>query len=768
MTIEPATFPDTAVPAMPKAAPDSAGSGARFARVVRIAGLIGVLLSLASAGVTFFVLTGLTRVEPTPEVVLVTMLVNGGLVTLLALAVAWEIGTLLVARKRGRAASRLHIRIVALVGFIAAAPAVVLTITASTTLDRGLDNWFSVRTRAIVDNSLSIARAYAGQQIELLRSDMRSAKAELEGMGDLLAESPDQFDVFFRSIALDQRLSGAYLIKGDGDLVREAPFSRIDIAPPGPGILAEASQQPDRVFMIPPRTGNIIGAVTQLVGHDDLFLYGSRPLSSDTARYLAMTNASIQEYRSLEATRSNMQIAFAILFLGITLVVLLSAIWLGIGFANRLVAPIRRLIDAANEVSRGNLAVEVTSHSADGDVGSLGATFNEMTSQLRSQRDELISTSEQMDRRRLFTEAVLSGVTAGVVGTSAEGVVTIANRTVLEWLGVKEEEVRGKMVTVLIPQLGPVISVALRDGRPEHRDQIALLRNGRERTVNVRVTTERSEGQSQGYVITLDDITDLVTAQRSSAWADIARRIAHEIKNPLTPIQLSAERLKRKFGRVIADDRDVFDQCTDTIIRQVGDIGRMVDEFSSFAQMPKPRFKIGSLTTIIRESVFLISVSKPDMEFDIQLADEPLTTRFDARLIGQALANVVKNATEAIESAQSKSSRKGQIRVVGRRDGAMVAIDVIDNGIGLPAQDRRKLLEPYMTTREKGTGLGLAIVTKIVEDHSGRIELLDAPEVATGGQGAMVRISLPFVEIPPDAEPTAKDIPALNKTQAQR
>jgi two-component system nitrogen regulation sensor histidine kinase NtrY len=382
-------------------------------------------------------------------------------------------------------------------------------------------------------------------------------------------------------------------------------------------------------------------------------------------------------------------------------------------------------------------------------------TFNNMTSQLRGQRKDLLAASEQIDARRRFTEAVLSGVTAGVIGIDADGRVTIANRTALQILDAPDGLI-GEPIDAVVPQLGRVVGSAMRDGRLEHRDQITIVRGNRERTINIRVTTERATGQARGYVITLDDITDLVTAQRTSAWADIARRIAHEIKNPLTPIQLSAERLKRKFGKVIAEDRDVFDQCTDTIIRQVGDIGRMVDEFSSFARMPKPTIVTGNLSDAIREAVFLISVAQPDITFETSLPREPLIGRFDARLMGQALANVIKNATEAVAAVPPANREKGHISVIGRAENNAIVVDVIDNGIGLPRENRQRLLEPYVTTREKGTGLGLAIVTKIIEEHSGRVELLDAPAVATGGHGAMIRITLPVVETAAEAAPSAK------------
>ena len=725
-------------------------SGFDYSRLIRALGYVLVVLAIAAAGGTFFILTGLTAVNPTPDVVYAAMIINGGLVGALMLVVVWEVVSLIVASRRGRAAARLHIRIVVAFSLVAAAPAVILALAASFSLDRGLDNWFSTRTRAIVDNSLSIAQAYAEQQALLLRADIVAAKAELELAPTLLEGDGERFGTLLATVSQERNLPGLFVVSGETELVAQSsPTSNAAFPPPVQAAVDQAKEHPDNVALITPSgTSHIIGAVTRLKGYPDLFLYAARPLDPRVNRYLAMTNDSVAEYRVLEATRFGMQVAFAILFLGITVVVILSAIWLGIGFANRLVNPIRRLIDAAKEVSLGNLNVAVKPRNSDGDVGALGATFNTMTAQLRGQREQLIAASEVNDSRRRFTEAVLSGVSAGVIGIDPGGKVTIANRTAVQMLS-REGDIFDAGIVEMVPELAPVVDAAFRDNRPEHRDQITLIRGGRERTLNIRVTTERTAGEARGYVITLDDITDLVTAQRSSAWADIARRIAHEIKNPLTPIQLSAERLKRKFGKAISDDREVFDQCTDTIIRQVGDIGRMVDEFSSFARMPKPTFVAGNLSDAIREAIFLISVSQPDIRFDRDLPEEPLQVSFDSRLMGQALANVIKNATEAIHALPPDTDAKGRILVSARAEESSIVVDVIDNGIGLPRENRHRLLEPYVTTRDKGTGLGLAIVTKIIEEHGGRVELLDAPAVAEGGRGAMIRITVPRLETRP-------------------
>ena len=731
---------------------------------LRGTGYITVVLALSSACASFFVLMGLTPIEPTDAVIFWALVINGFLTALLVAETAIEIGLLIRARKRGRAAARLHIRIVALFSVVAVTPAILMAVIASVTLNRGLDHWFSERTRAIVDTSLSIAQAYAEEHAKTLRVDILGLKSDFERAQTLLARDPDQFQTFMNSIAALRGIPGVYLIKPDGSMIAQADFQFAASFPPPPrDALDRVQKSGAEPVLISPGATNVVGAVVKLDNYQDVYLYIARDIDPKVIRYIAQTSASVDEYKNLAATRLGVQIAFAVLYLGLALVLLLSAIWLGIGFANRLVSPIRKLIDAADEIGRGNLEVTVPFRSSDGDLGALGATFNTMAAELRSQRSELVAASEQIDARRRFSEAVLAGVSAGVIGTDAAGVITIANRGAMRLLGSGSDVVVGRPVVEVAPELRGAVEAALGDSyRPEHRDQVSIVRDGRDRTINVRVTTEESGTAQHGYVITLDDITDLVVAQRSSAWADIARRIAHEIKNPLTPIQLSAERLKRRFGKTVVEGRDVFDQCTDTIIRQVGDIGRMVDEFSSFARMPKPAFEDRNLGEAVREAVFLMEVTHPEIAFEISLPDEPMLGRFDPRLVSQVFTNLVKNATEAITALPAEARGAARITVRGRVAGDNNVIEVIDTGIGLPVENRHRLLEPYMTTREKGTGLGLAIVGKIIEEHGGLIELLDSPEVERGGRGAMVRITLPrlVAESASQTLAPASDIPA--------
>jgi two-component system, NtrC family, nitrogen regulation sensor histidine kinase NtrY len=448
------------------------------------------------------------------------------------------------------------------------------------------------------------------------------------------------------------------------------------------------------------------------------------------------------------------------MFAVIALIVLLSSAWIGLDFANRLVAPIRRLIGAANVVSTGNLNVRVPVRRSEGDLARLGETFNKMTQELHTQHEDIIRARDVIDSRRRFTEAVLAGASAGVIGVNAGGAISILNRSAERLIGRSESEVLGKPLGQVAPELADIFNAARLGNQRLVQKQIAVSRDGQERNYSVRVTSEQATEAEHGYVITIDDITELVSAQRSSAWADIARRIAHEIKNPLTPIQLSAERLRRKYGKSISDDPAVFEQCTETIVRQVDDIKRMVDEFSRFARMPKAVLADEDLADTVRQVVFLLRVAHPDIDIDVALAAETMPARFDRRLISQALTNIIKNATEAIAAVSPAELGRGRIVVRANREGKNVVIDVIDNGIGLPKENRSRLLEPYVTTREKGTGLGLAIVGRILEEHGGRLELRDASEHIPGARGAWMQLRFSAEQVSAAAEEPPLEIRA--------
>ena len=714
------------------------------ARLARFIGPVVVILALVTSVASFLILTGQTSIQPTPFVVKTAATIDGLLVLGLIGLVAYEASGLWLARRRGRAAARLHVRIVMLFSIIAALPAVVTAVIASITLDKGLDRWFAERTQAIIETSRAVSQAYVQEHSRVLGLDLLAIAAEFNRVTPDIEQNKVTIASYLSNQAQLRGLSAIELVRRDGTTIAEGRTrTNLEVPPPPANAFVNAdSGQPS---LIAPGTTNLVGGVVKLTNFEDVYLYLARPIDARVTRYLRLTEENAAEYQQLEANRFGVQVAFAILFAGITLVVLLSAIWIGLWFANRLVAPIRRLISAAGEVSAGNLDVRVPVGQPSGDLSAMATTFNTMTEELKSQRNQLLRANEAMDERRRFIEAVLSGVSAGVVGLDANGRVTLANRSALEALEVEESEFHGASLTEMFPELLPVFQEARERVRGPTLAQVQLTRGGQPRTFNIQVTQERDEGRIDGFVVTMDDITDLVGAQRRSAWADVARRIAHEIKNPLTPIQLSAERLRRRFGaHVEGDDRKVFDQCTETIVRQVGDIRRMVDEFSAFARMPKPMMEKRDLREVVREAVFLQEVGSPGIRFKLDVPDEPVTAMIDHRLVTQALTNIVKNATEAIEAATRLDREPGLIRVsIARQDGHAV-VDVEDNGKGLPHQDREKLLEPYMTTRAKGTGLGLAIVRKIMEEHGGAIALLDARSVSDGDTGALVRLSFPL------------------------
>lgn len=741
------------------------GNGSDRNRWVRILGLWIVGLALLSVTVTFLVLTGLTPIAPTKRVVHVALMINGALITILLFGVAWEIRSLWLARREGRAGSRLHVRILALFSLMAVLPAALVAVVAVITLNRGLDRWFEERTRAIVDNSVAVADAYVEEHARVLRGDLIAMALDIDRARPLYDHEPARFDSYLQTQTSLRLLPKAFLLSADGDVITSAVVNPdLEIAmPPEPALKRAEDGSP---VMIAPGDANQVGGILRLKAYDDLYLYIARPMDPRVLAYLRLSQENAEEYKSLDDSRLGMQVAFALVYAGVTLVLLVSALWLGFGFSNRLVAPIRRLIDAADSVSHGNLSTEVPINPHDGDLAHLGETFNTMTTQLRSQREELLSANEQIDQRRRFTEAVLAGVTVGVLGIEPDGTLSLANRSALEILGVREEDLAGQPLRDCVPELAGLMDTGPRLGFRARQGQITLNRDGKERIVAVRITVDRADARRQGWVVTFDDITDLVSAQRTSAWADVARRIAHEIKNPLTPIQLSAERLKRRYGKRIEDDREVFDQCVDTIIRQVGDIGRMVNEFSSFARMPKPVIEERNLTDAVREGVFLQSVGHPGVKVDTHFPEEKVIGRFDHRLIVQAISNLVKNAAESIEqvSEEERSATPGHIDVTIRTENGNHIVEIVDNGIGLPQEGRQRLLEPYMTTREKGTGLGLAIVGKIAEDHGGRVELLDARAVGHDQRGACVRLilaaagpsddGLPAIQVSPSS-PTA-------------
>lgn len=731
-------------------------------RIVSRLGALTVSLALICALATLLIFADYTPISPTNEVVVTLLLTNAGLVFILILLLLAEFWRLIAARRAQAAGSGVHIRMVALFSCIAAFPAILIAFVGSVTLDRTLNPAFLQDVRGFIQNTSEVARVFREAQCRSLLQEASLTASDLDRVNPLYQSNKALFREFFSARARTLGFSTAVMMHRDGTVTEYGTGQDSRVVTPEATDFDDAAKDEPLCLILD--EGKTFVALRKMESFPDSFIYVARGIDPLANEFPAQANNLNSLYNAYDGHRRNIQIAFAAMFVTVALITLLSATWLGLSFANRLVMPIRRLITATDQVSEGNLYVQVPVNSHDGDLGHLGETFNKMTSELRLQQNSLIAASRQNDERRVFTEAVLSGVPAGVIGVDAAGNILVLNSYAMRFIGDGHEgdtaEIVGQPIAQIVPELADLVTAALNSPLRNYQGQIALSRRSRERTINVRVTSEQKQEGSGNHVITLDDITDLVTAQRTSAWADVARRIAHEIKNPLTPIQLSAERLQRKYGKVIVEDRAVFDQCTATIIRQVDDIKRMVDEFSSFARMPKARLQVDDLGECVRQVLFLMRVGNPDVEFAEELPAQPLSVHFDRRLLSQALTNIVKNATEGIAAMDENKPEHPRILVRLTRDADdVISIDVIDNGKGFPRENRQRLLEPYMTTRAEGTGLGLPIVGKIMEDHGGGIELLDAPD----GQGAWVRLYFREGEAAAKSEDSGA---AREKTQA--
>ena len=696
-----------------------------------------VLLSMTAALVSYLILTGLTSIAPRNEYVWTALAVNVVLILAMLGTILWQMLGLRRAWKNKVPGARLHTRIVVLFSLIAALPAILLAVAATTTFSRSLDGWFSGRTSAIVENSYDVAKAYVDEHSQIIRTDIVNMVRDINGSADTLKDDPDAFQKFLIGQA------------GIRQKVEELPTSddpKLPYVVPPPAAIKQA--EAGQVALSTPSDDYRISAVAKIDNMPGRYLYVARGVSPKVIDHLHRTEQNVDEYSRLRKAKNGLKVAHGLIYFMISMTALLAAIWAGMWFAGRFVAPIRRLIAGAQEVSKGNLGIALPEKRGEGDLRRLSHTFNLMTRELKRQQDALVLTNAELSARHNFIEAVLSGVSAGVIGLDSSDRITLLSRSAERLLGFSGAEVNGKPLADVVPEFVEALSTREEPGlKSKNQHEIKKALGDEERTFAVRVTRERASKGDVGYVVTFDDVSELVQAQRTSAWADVARRIAHEIKNPLTPIQLSAERLRRKFGKQISDNRELFETLTQTIERQTGQIKSMVDEFASFARMPQPVMADQDLRLAVQEPAVLFREGHKDVDFKLSIPDRPVRARFDLRLVSQAVTNLIKNAAEAIEAYGEAQGRppdyKGEIEVRLVPSSDRVAIEVIDNGVGLPKQNRAKLLEPYVTTRAKGTGLGLAIVQKVVEQHAGTLTLEDAPLSQTRTRGALVRMTLP-------------------------
>jgi two-component system nitrogen regulation sensor histidine kinase NtrY len=674
-------------------------------------------------------------------------------VVAVAALVLYRVTRMVVARRARSAGSRLHLRLTGVFAIMALIPTITVAIFAVLTVNIGLEGWFSERVRSVVGSSFAAAQAYEEEHHETLES---SARAVARMIDLARASNPFMQDPEVREVLTlaQQRyqpaMREAYVIDGTGELRARGKNSYLfDFEKPGAAAIARARE--NGIAVIQDWDNNEFRAIVPLANFPDRLVYVSRVVDGRILNLLDETQATVRLYQQLESERGRVLFEFGLIYLGFAVILILAAIWLGLWFAERLARPVGRLAGAAQQVGAGDLNVQVIEEDGDDEIAMLGRYFNQMTRQLRGQREALLTNTEQIERRRRLFDSVLSSVTSGVVGLDPEGRIAFVNRSaerLLDWQGDQAQVA----LSVAVPEFGPLFDTLVKSGATTVQEEVKVTRAGQLENLLVRMSTRQGEGTAlEGYVVAFDDVTDLVSAQRMAAWGDVARRIAHEIKNPLTPIQLSAERIKRKFTRHLeAAEAEKLTELTDVIVRQTGDLRRIVDEFSKFARMPEPVRRHESLSQLISDAVLLQKSGQPDVTITADLAEEPLNGAFDATMISQALTNLIKNAGEATEtwreSHPDASGYRPEIRISSARMGDHAEITIADNGIGLP-EDRTRLFEPYVTTRDKGTGLGLPIVKKIIEEHGGGLVLDDATPFAAGAHaGAKAVVRLPLSE----------------------
>ncbi|MEM6728873.1 MAG: ATP-binding protein, partial [Pseudomonadota bacterium] len=644
-------------------------------------------------------------------------------------------------------------------------PTVLVAVFAVLTVNTGLEGWFSERVRSVIGASVAAAEAYGEAEVRGLEADVTAIARVLNGERTAQTFISDAaFDGQVRQILarvqprIQRGLKEAFVIDSRAAIrARGASSYEFDYKAPTDADFDAIAERP--VAIIEDWEANEFRALIRLSAFTDRYLYVSRSVDGDILELLDETQESAQLYQQLESQRGRLLFDFGLLYLGFAVVLILAATWAGLWFAERLSRPVGRLAGAAQRVGAGDLDVQVPEEAGDDEIAMLGRYFNQMTAQLKGQRQSLLDTNAQIERRRRLFDSVLSSVTSGVVGLDAKGRITFVNRSAERLLGIASEA-EGRTLSAAIPEFEDLLAELRRSRKAAAQREIRLTRHGAHEILLVRVARRKGDGDNtEGYVIAFEDVTSLVGAQRMAAWGDVARRIAHEIKNPLTPIQLSAERIKRKFGPRVGEDSDALDQMTDVIVRQTNDLRRIVDEFSKFARMPEPDRKPKDLGELLRAAVLLQENGNPGIRYKSDIARGDMPVLIDETMISQALTNLLKNAAEAIETRQKRGDVfVPRITVSLREEEGALHIVIQDNGIGLP-EDRMTLFEPYVTSREEGTGLGLPIVLKIIEEHDGALTLSDAdPLDPTGAdlhRGARADLTLPRTLIPTTIEKEA-------------
>lgn len=709
-----------------------------------LAGALAFFAALAGVA-TYAVLTQKSPLGADPKTVSLLVAIDLVFLGLLALLVVWRIVVLLRARAQGRAGARLHLKLVIMFSLLAVMPSVMVAGLSAIFFFAGVQTWFSSSVSGAVHESAQVAVAAVEAHQRTILADAFAVANALNREVGWIGDDERRLDKVLNNEVSTRELTDALIFDSSGRVLARSDLGFSLGFETVRDVDMERAKKGEVVMMVNDNNTSV-RALLRLDRYLDSYLMVSRLTDPQLLAHLQAAELASSEYAAFEDRRIDLQRGVMMIFIVIALVLLFSAVLLGLNVANQLVRPIGALIHAADRVRSGDLTVRVTQTDRATELGTLIRSFNRMTNQLQTQRRELIETNRQLDERRSFTEAVLEGVSAGVLDTDSFGEIQLANTHAGELLGSDSESLVGQKMVDLMPDIAPLFEEAHRKPGRQIDAQLIIKRSGQAaRTLHVRLAPEMEAEELSGFVITFDEITELVTAQRMAAWADVARRIAHEIKNPLTPIQLSAERLKRKYLKQIENEPEIFQECIDTIVRQVDDIRRMVDEFSAFARMPQAVIKPHNLCSLIREAVILQRQAHPDITFTTELPETDIEMPCDYRQLRQALTNLIQNSINAIHERPENGEPlpAGRVCVGLQVEADSIRLSISDNGKGLPSDDRERLTEPYVTTRAKGTGLGLAIVKKIMEDHNGELSLHDNP---SGGAVILLEFAQDVVE----------------------
>ena len=697
-------------------------------------GYLAVLAALAIGIYTIYTLAQFDPAQSDSGQLATLIAVDVLAVIIVGAFVIRQILRLWVERRQKLAGYQLHWRLALLFGGVAALPAVITTAFALFVVDYSLRGWFADRISTAVTGSVQVADAYFEEHASSIRSDVLTIANDVNREAFKFRDEPALLNQYLTNQAALRNLSEVIILDGTGQVAAKSRFAfAVTFTSFGEGWLEQA-RQGDVVILRGDET-NKLRAVIKLNSFVDAYLFVGRFIDRSVLDAVDSTRLAAADYQQLGIRQLDLQVSFAFVFGLILVLLLITALWIGLNLATAIVEPLGSVISVAEQVRGGNLSERVPAGLELDEVARLGLSFNKMLDELVRSREQLVQANMQIDRRREFTEAVLGGVSSGVIGLDSDQRVTLPNNSACQLLSLSDSDMIGRKLADVVPEFAGLIATGTSRRRRFAEEQIMLERDGASLTLRARIATERVDGRVIGYVVTFDDVTDLLTAQRKAAWSDVARRIAHEIKNPLTPIQLAADRLRRKYRPEDDEAGAQFSEYLSIIGRQVDDIGRMVDEFSDFARMPQPAMKELSLAELAHGQVALFEAQKVEFSTDLDTDPDGGMVMGDAGLLRQALTNIIQNAIDSLSGA---NVTKPQIRLALSVNDGQVCLAVSDNGPGFPKKDRSSLLEPYVTGRDKGTGLGLAIVSKIIQDHSGELELSDADD---GGAMVVIRLT---------------------------